>query len=1055
MPDFVGRLQAALADKYQIERELGRGGAALVFLARDLRHNRPVAIKALRPELAVSIGAERFLREIEIAASLQHPHVVPLHDSGQADGLLYYVMPYVVGESLRELLEREKQLQVDEAVRYTGQIADALGYAHSKGLIHRDIKPENILISNGWVMVADFGIARALTEAGGERLTSSGVTVGTPAYMSPEQATASQELDARSDIYSLACVVHEMIAGEPPFLGRTAQSIIARHVSEAPPSLSVMRPTVSPDFAAVIDRALAKNPVDRYASAQEFREAVEAPPRISVARQMLDVGSFRWIGWIAIAAIFAFFFVGPPISFGESRSMSRYAVMPCNITASDIALSAAECQIRLIDALTEWEDVDVVPLVRVLDAVQQATDGGERFDLSAAAQSARNLDAGVFIQPTVQDFGDSLQVRATLMRSENGREQGRESHISLLKLSSVEQRSAAFVKLANSLVRERAGASAASSGPPGTRVLGAYRLYARGYGALFSRWDLDAARSAFDSALQLDPNYTQAQLWLAQTMWLANDSLHQWRRHAQAAVASVDRLHGPKERDFARALMFLADSAYYEACGHYRAIVERDTTDTDPIAWFGLGECLSKDARVVSDTTSPSGYHFRSSRWSAVEAYRRALTDVPSFNFALESPVYAKLADKFFARANAIRMGRLGSPEADMYAAFASWQGDSIAFIPHRADDVFSRVPGAEPPAESQRRALQRSREILAEIVSNWARAFPTSAEAHTARALALETLGRMNDALRAVEDAQDVAGDSDEEFDPVFVRIRLLVKMGRFEDAVDLADELLSKWPTATPVRAVNLAGLAALTGRADLAAEFLSSASRYRYHDHDFPLIRGLRYETLQLTDRLLAYAALGAPMDSVRVLSQRAEQQLVAFEGERLADQVRPFLFNRAFQMTFAVLDSVGSVHYSPPDPSSLLILQRQLYEGKQDSVRASLLPLHEARADDQWPGTLSIDAAYLESLLLLALGDSARAVSQLDRALNALRLSGVGLLEMGQAATLIRAMALRAELAASQHDARSARLWAGPVTILWRNADEELQKVVQSMKVLNRS
>ena len=186
MPEFVGRLQAALADKYQIERELGRGGAALVFLARDLRHNRPVAIKVLRPELAVSIGAERFLREIEIAASLQHPHVVPLHDSGQADGLLYYVMPYVVGESLRELLEREKQLQVDEAVRYTGQIADALGYAHSKGLIHRDIKPENILISNGWVMVADFGIARALTEAGGERLTSSGVTVGTlPSITSP------------------------------------------------------------------------------------------------------------------------------------------------------------------------------------------------------------------------------------------------------------------------------------------------------------------------------------------------------------------------------------------------------------------------------------------------------------------------------------------------------------------------------------------------------------------------------------------------------------------------------------------------------------------------------------------------------------------------------------------------------------------------------------------------------------------------------------------------------------------------------------------------------
>ncbi|HEU5261101.1 MAG TPA: serine/threonine-protein kinase, partial [Gemmatimonadales bacterium] len=222
--DPLGLLRAALAGRYTIERTLGRGGMATVYLARDLRHQRAVAVKVLRPDLFDSSGRERFLREIEIAAGLQHPNILPLHDSGAADGLLYYVMPYVEGESLRDRLDRENQLPVDEALRIAREVAEALGYAHGHGIVHRDIKPANVLLSAGHALVMDFGIAHAISEAGGPQLTERGIAVGTPAYMSPEQASGREAVDARSDLYALGCVVYEMLAGEPPFTGRTAQA---------------------------------------------------------------------------------------------------------------------------------------------------------------------------------------------------------------------------------------------------------------------------------------------------------------------------------------------------------------------------------------------------------------------------------------------------------------------------------------------------------------------------------------------------------------------------------------------------------------------------------------------------------------------------------------------------------------------------------------------------------------------------------------------------------------------------------------------------------------
>jgi hypothetical protein len=293
------RLAAALADRYRIEREVGAGGMATVYLARDLKHDRDVALKVLRPELAAVLGADRFLNEIRITARLSHPHILALIDSGAAEGFLYFVLPYVRGDSLRDRLRSERQLSLDETVRITAQVAGALDYAHRQGVIHRDIKPENILLQEGEAMLADFGIALAVKEAGGNRLTETGLSLGTPQYMSPEQATGDRTLDARSDVYSLGAVVYEMIAGEPPVSGASAQAIIAKLLTERPTRLRVTRDTVPEAVDDAVMRALAKVPSDRYASPGEFAAAIAAGGSRPAAR----AGRRRWP--IAAAAALA------------------------------------------------------------------------------------------------------------------------------------------------------------------------------------------------------------------------------------------------------------------------------------------------------------------------------------------------------------------------------------------------------------------------------------------------------------------------------------------------------------------------------------------------------------------------------------------------------------------------------------------------------------------------------------------------------------------------------------------------------------------------------
>jgi len=383
MTDPLSALKSAVSDGYAIEHELGAGGMATVYLAEDLKHRRKVAIKVLRPELAAVIGAERFLREIEIVAGLTHPHILPLHDSGKAvrrygatavdsqSEFVYYVMPYVEGESLRTRLDQERQLPIVEAVRITRQVASALEYAHGQEIVHRDIKPENILLHRGEVMVADFGIALAVTAAGGTRLTETGMSIGTPQYMSPEQASGDKHIDGRTDIYSLGCVLYEMLVGEAPYTGPSSQAIIAKVLTETPPPIRSARDTVSPAVEQVVFKALSKLAADRFGTAEQFGDALGDPgsaavtvtaPVATEVRRSNWLAKARWAVTAVLAVIFVFLLWSRfDFTPGGSGGMRSFVVT----VPADIRPNAARAAVSLSGLLAF--DRDGSRLVMELD----------------------------------------------------------------------------------------------------------------------------------------------------------------------------------------------------------------------------------------------------------------------------------------------------------------------------------------------------------------------------------------------------------------------------------------------------------------------------------------------------------------------------------------------------------------------------------------------------------------------------------------------------------------------------------------------------------------
>jgi len=472
-------LAAALADRYRIEHELGRGGMATVYLAHDLRHDRSVALKVLNSDLSALLGAERFTQEIRVTARLRHPHILPLYDSGEAAGALYYVMPLVEGESLRARMEREPPVSVEEAVRLTREVADALAYAHDHGVIHRDIKPENILLENGHALVADFGIARASAAPGDPRLTRAGLSMGTPLYMSPEQASGEPDFDGRSDLYSLACVLFEMLAGQPPFTGSTPEAVLVQRFTRPPPRVSSTRPSVPASVDVALHRALARAPADRFDSMTRFASAL----------------------------------TGPVVTVAGDQAKS-IAVLPftCMSTEADTEYFGDGMAEEIINALTQ------LPGLKVAARTSSFSFKGKNEDLR---QIGEKLGVSTVLEGSFRRAGKRIRVTAQLIEVATGYHLWSERYDrEYADVFAIQDEIATGI--AAKLKVTLAAGSHEQLVRPGTANVEAYDLYLKGRKATRHRGpELWKAVDWFEQAIALDPDFALAHAGMAQALTLA------------------------------------------------------------------------------------------------------------------------------------------------------------------------------------------------------------------------------------------------------------------------------------------------------------------------------------------------------------------------------------------------------------------------------------------------------------------------------------------------------------------------------------------------------
>jgi serine/threonine-protein kinase len=617
LPETPDLLTAALADRYRVERELGRGGMATVYLARDLRHDRPVALKVLRPELAASLGPERFLQEIRIAARLQHPHILPVHDSGEAGGRLWYTMPYVEGESLRQRLMREGPLPLDQAERIALQVLGALGYAHAHGVIHRDIKPENILLEGDQAVVADFGVARALTAAGEDRLTETGLTLGTPAYMSPEQAGGSRELDGRSDLYALACVLYEMLAGQPPFVGVTAQQLLARHAMDPVPPLRTVRATVPEGVEQSVLRALAKVPADRFRTAAEFAQALTAPRETAVlsSRKPPLHGHRRTVALTAAALGLA---VGLALAGYHWWPAPRatldpnlVAVVPFRVKGAVPALGyLREGVVDLVAArLTGEGSARAADPNSVMAAWRKAA-SSDADDLPEGAMLdvARRLGAGQLLVGGIVGTPDHLALSAALLPVRGGGPRAD---------AKVEGTADSLPQLVDRLIAQLiTQGSGGSHGLDGlvNIPLPALRLYLEARAAQ-RRGNYADAVVRYGQALDQDSTFALAGLGLANAaVWTAAPGAS--RRGLERAWTSRDRL-SPRDHALVIAEVGPAHPAT-STLAQYLQAWERavDLAPDQPDRWFELGDIYFHEGPYLQ---------IASARRRAAEAFRRSV----------------------------------------------------------------------------------------------------------------------------------------------------------------------------------------------------------------------------------------------------------------------------------------------------------------------------------------------------------------------------------------------------------------------------------------------
>jgi serine/threonine-protein kinase len=1005
-----------------------------VYLARDLlKDERLVAVKVLRPELAESLGADRFLREVRTTRRLDHPYIVPVLDEGADGDRLYFITPYMDGGTLRERLTKERQLSIGTAVAIAQSVAAALEHAHAQGIIHRDVKPENILFAGDEARLADFGIARVLDDAVGWT-TTTGLVRGTPAYMSPEQAAGQRDLDGRSDVYSLGIVLYEMLAGLAPFAAATPQGSIAQRLTHPPEALTRYRPMVPAELEETVRIALATTPADRFASAREFAEALRGTELVHStggATTGLTGGGWpvqtrkRRRRWALIGASLAA--AAAAAWSGQRRYAARLQapipvdttmllVFPPELAPGVHATINPRTKERLNDAFRQWRGLTLVDRFRADSVVSHIV--GPR----QSAHLARSLGAGRFVRTQLTPIGDSIDVYAAIFDTDQS-EPLTQATARIAANDDPKRVGAGSLDTlaADLLIRGRG----LSNDIRGTRTLPALQAMARGRTAL-DDWALPTADSALSSALQFDPASTRIAYWLAQLRAWRGEPAARWKELAARGASDTTAL-APAERRPAIALAALGADHFDAACREYDEVRTRHPDDF--VGWYGAAQCRDLDRTVIRDTRSPSGWRFRSSLGKATYFYSRALILLPRASRVLRGSAFEPLRRKLFTSSNDIALGVAvvsegGHRTTIRFSARPSLLGDSIAFVPYPMRESALDRDGVT--ATGLRNAILRSRRYFHEITAAWAAATPQSAVVKEAEAVSLDLLGDASgaDTLRAAR-----ALTSDPE-----LRMRLAVSealmrlryglpggIATLREVGRTVDSLLSVGGRTRQMDAA-LSPLAAAAGRCkDIARLIAAGAEGVRE-----PIV--VPEAIVALSTTVTVRAVMGCSDDGDSASIDRLVRSTESLGGSAQSsggDLANYFFLNRAVTRSWPLdRELVRRLGHASDD--YLLRAQYAWLNGDTSVARQTLTRVEAGRARR---GTVAtFDATLAEARLWLALGDTTSATKVLDDALTRTHEAAPdALLDPVQAAGLQRSLSLRATVARARGDVSGYQLW----------------------------
>jgi hypothetical protein len=911
-------------------------------------------------------------------------------------------------------------------------------------------------------MVADFGLARALLRSADRRLTQSRHVVGTVHYMSPEQAGPDQTLDHRSDIYSLGCVLFEMLTGHPPFDAENELAVLARHLQERPPRLAGRDVEVPDAVERVVHRALEKDPDRRFQSASDLARELDLAIATSADqsgrpwRSWWRRRGWRWAGGrtsrliaatglasaLGVALLLVVLPAAAPVRervsslWSPSLDSARYVIVP--LRRGPGVPRELVPELMLHDAFARWSGLKMVEQFQVMDAVARHDTLSFRGD--DAREVASQLGAGRYVWGDVSGLGDSLRIHASLYDASSGATLDEIT----IKVGRNGVQDAPYQRIADRLLFHGLAAAGRQESDPGTSSFAARRAFLRGQLAL-QEWSLAAADSAFAEAVAQDPDYAAAHLWLAQVRGWSSDNPQQWRALAGNAIAKQTRL-SERERKLAAALLYMANRDFPEACATYGALRRADPRDF--AATFGMGECARRDRVVVPDSRSRSGWRFRSSQFQAVNAYRDAFELLPSIHKAFRASAFGRVRNIFMTAGNSRLDGHALPPDTTRFWTAPSWEGDSLVLIPFPTG-LDQSAPERTLPA-SLAEAVDHMRAMFRDVAASWRRTFPDEVAPREAMAVALELLGDPS-ALDTLRAARPLAVDEEQRIRLAAEEVWLRVKFGVPDNAPSLAiakalaDSLLRDVPAHQSASDALLETLAMLTGRADLAAAL---ARRSAEPDRAYGT---LPMRTIASANALLVFSALGGPSDSLRAL----EPRLVAEIRSAVPAPRQPGLFatllGQAAGLAFPVY-RFGSFPTLAGLGNPFLDAQAAFAKGDLASARKTLATEAEYRATTR-AADLTLDITYTGAWTLAALGDRAVAIEWLDPVLNAAQLYPPEVISRpANAGALMRAMILRAELARASGDAVNARRWARPVAILWADADPFLRPLVQAMHTM---